>query len=208
MTTQKMTTKEAMHILRKEEYVSPYTQEAIDTVCDALEASERGAVPVGYVDSGGVPYLYTDSPALSLSGTELYAAPPQPAEAKVPEGKAHAMLLALADEMYVAWDSDRNARVGKMLKALSQPDFAPHYRADFAELHAMLAASSVQQVAKVPETDDVCAALDRQYLAGLQAGWGLGSLNDRDGYTAAQNARRNDLSILAASGGNSSGKEV
>ena len=42
MTTQKMTTKEAMHILRKEEYVSPYTQEAIDTVCDALEASERG----------------------------------------------------------------------------------------------------------------------------------------------------------------------
>lgn len=54
-------------------------------------------------------------------------------------------------------------------------------------------------MAMVPETDAVCAAMDRQYLAGLHAGYGYGVNDDRAGYERAEAARRNDLSILAAS---------
>jgi hypothetical protein len=89
-----------------------------------IELNDEGAlVPHGL--GGHARGLLSDAAARLSSPTPHKAEVAEPAEAT-----SVAALLKLAEDAYEAWDNDRDARVGKLLKAMLDPKFRATYRPD------------------------------------------------------------------------------
>lgn len=141
MTYEERAADEFKNLRYSEEYVERAKVEAISS-WNRRAALASEAEPVAWmVDGSGIlSFVTSKNVAERYASYDEWVVTPvyttQPSTAQAVEAASNSW-RKVAAEAFEAWDSDNDSRLGKLLRAMSDPVFARQYRKDIAALHDM-----------------------------------------------------------------------